>query len=362
MRLAIIAFVAAVGWLQCQARLPDASAWLAAAALLGLLACWRRLPVRSVCIVLAAAALGIGYTAWRAQGRLNERLPADLEQEYTTVTGRVVDLPQATRFGPRFRFKVEQAPAGTPPSLSLADYRRPADDWQPGQRWRITVRLKRPHGSANPGGSDYEQYLLSEGIGATGSVQRGDRTLLAPFVATPGSLIDAARAKIAAHIRSALDDRQAAPDARLAHHPYAEVIVALVVGEQSGIPQGQWLVFRNVGITHLVSISGLHITMVAGLIGAIAGWLWRRSARLTNRLPARKAALAAGTLAAFAYTLLAGFQVPSQRTFFMLATAAVALLSGRALAVSTIWLMALGITVLLDHYAVQCTTRLTSGM
>jgi competence protein ComEC len=349
MRLVIIAFVAAIGWLQCQSVLPAIWPWLAAAGLAASIG-WRSLALRPLALLVLGASLGVAYASWRAEGRLAERLPAALEQQPVTITGRVTGLPQATRFGPRFRFLVESAPAGIPPLILLADYQRPPADWQAGQRWRLDVRLKRPHGSANPGGSDYEGWLLAEGVGATGSVARGHRSLLRAFVTTPGSLVDAARARLAAHIRQALGAAPDSPDP--AAHPYAEVIVALVIGEQSGISQAQWQAFRNTGITHLVSISGLHITMVAGLLGGLGGWLWRRSHALTSRLPARKAALLAGVMAAFAYTVLAGFQVPSQRTFFMLATAALALLSGRALAVSTIWLTALGVTVLLDPWAV----------
>jgi competence protein ComEC len=339
--------------------LPPSWPALAAAALA--LACllFVRGIVRQAAILLLAAALGLTYAGWRAQHRLDDRLAPALEQQPLAIVGQVTDLPQASRFGPRFRFAVESAPPGVPSLLSLADYQRPPDTWEPGQRWRLTVRLKRPHGSANPGGSDYEAWLLTEGVGATGSVIRNQRTLLAPFVPSIGNLIDATRAKLAARIRKALDvsppapqQGKTAPATAAPHHPYAEVIVALVIGDQSGISQTQWQLFRNTGITHLVSISGLHVTMVAGLLAGLVGWLWRRSATLSHRWPARKAALVAGVFAALAYTLLAGFQVPTQRTFFMLATAAVAMLSGRALSVSTIWLTALGSTVLLDPWAV----------
>ncbi|QNM97864.1 DNA internalization-related competence protein ComEC/Rec2 [Chitinimonas koreensis] len=340
MRLAIIAFVAAVVWLQWQASLPPLHGALLPA--LPALACAAWLPRwRRPAWLIVAAALGVAYAGWRAETRLAQWLPAGLETRPLEIEGLVAGLPQPSRYGPRFRFAVERAPAGVPPLLLLNDYARPAADWQPGQRWRLTVRLKRPHGSANPGGTDYEAWLLGESIGASGSVARPGRQLLRPFVATPATALHAARQALAGHIRAALGPR-----------PYAEVIVALVVGEQSGIPPAQWTLFRNSGITHLVSISGLHVTLVAGLAGALAGWAWRRSARLALRLPARQAALLAGVAAALGYSLLAGFSVPTQRTFFMLAVAALALLGGRATAVSTIWLAALGITVALDPWAV----------
>jgi len=345
-RIAIIAFVAGVVWLQQQAALPPAGTYGVAAVLLAL-AAWGAgrasagAPSRLLLLALCAVLFGAGYAGLRAELRLADRLAPALEQRPLQVVGHVVGLPQQSDYGPRLRFAVEQAPAGVPSLLLLSDYSKPTTAWATGQRWQLQLRLKQPHGSANPGGGDYEAWLLGEGIGATGTIAKPGRQRLARDDYSPGTLLDRARAVLAQHIRN-----------QLAGQPYAEVIVALVVGEQSGISQAQWQLFRNTGITHLVSISGLHITLVASLLAGLGGWLWRRSPRLTLRLPARHAALLLGVAAAFGYSLLAGFSVPTQRTCFMLAVAAAALLSGRALPVSRIWLLALGLTVLLDPWAV----------
>mgnify|MGYP002685155199 CR=1 FL=1 len=86
----------------------------------------------------------------------------------------------------------------------------------------------------------------------------------------------------------------------------------------------------RVGILHhLISISGLHVTLFATVFGGAVYWSWRRSHRLTTWLPARKAAALLGVLAAFGYVLLAGFEVPAQRTLYMLAVAALGLWIGR---------------------------------
>lgn len=340
LRGAIIAFVAGVGWLQWQPALfPALYGGVLSLALLGLVVIvprWRRLNV-----LLFATVLGASYANGYAENRLAEWLPHSLENRPLVVTGIVNGLPQAGRFGTRIRFTVEQAPTGVPSTLLLNDYAKPLQPWQPGERWRLSVKLKRPHSTMNPGGYDYEAWLLSEGIGATGTIAKLPRDKLANFVATPTNYLHAVRAALANHIRHVL-----------AQQPFTEVIVALVVGEQSGISQAQWQLFRHVGITHLVSISGLHITLVAGLVAGCIGWGWRRSPRLTLWCPSRRAAMVAGVLAALAYSVLAGFAVPTQRTFFMLMVAALALGSGRAIAVSTIWLLALGITVALDPWAV----------
>jgi competence protein ComEC len=90
-----------------------------------------------------------------------------------------------------------------------------------------------------------------------------------------------------------------------------------------------------------MSISGLHVTMLAGLAYALTNWLWRRSPRLPLRLPAQQAAALGGLLAAFGYCLLAGFAVPAQRTLYMLGVVALAHLAARELAASRVLALAL---------------------
>ena len=224
----------------------------------------------------------------------------------------------------------------------------------PGERWRLTVRLRRPHGNANPQGFDYEAWLLERNIRALGAVKPdkragngadsdagGGNRRLDAFVVRPGYLVE--------RLREAVRDRfvAALPDT-----PYRGVLVALAIGDQRAIPSAQWTLFNRTGVTHLVSISGLHVTMLAALFAGLVGWLWRRSERLMLRLPAPKAALLAGWLAACAYALLAGFEVPVQRTLYMLSVAVLALCSGRNFGSGRILLAALFIVLLIDPWAV----------
>src|SRR4030095_9963132 len=102
-------------------------------------------------------------------------------------------------------------------------------------------------------------------------------------------------------------------------------LVALVLGDQRAISESDWSLFQRTGIAHLVSISGLHITMIAALVGGAGGLAWRRARWLLRRAPAQTAAIVAGLVTAVAYALMAGWGVPAQRTVLMLATAAVGL-------------------------------------
>jgi competence protein ComEC len=139
---------------------------------------------------------------------------------------------------------------------------------------------------------------------------------------------------------------------RLEGRPYAGILIALVIGDQRAINATQWRLFGRTGITHLISISGLHVTLLAGLAYALINALWRRKTRLMLWLPAQRAATLGGFLVALTYCLLAGFAVPAQRTLYMLAVVALALWSGRTTSVSRVLALALLAVVLLDPWAV----------
>ena len=117
------------------------------------------------------------------------------------------------------------------------------------------------------------------------------------------------------HVRARIQQRIASV---LANKPYSGVIQALVMGNDNNITPEDWQIFLRTGTTHLMSISGLHITMLSGLAFGLASFLWRRSPKLAIRIPTRKAAVLAGVLVALSYALIAGFSVPTQRTVYML--------------------------------------------
>jgi competence protein ComEC len=197
----------------------------------------------------------------------------------------------------------------------------------------------------NPGGFDLEAWMLERNLRASGyvrdnAVQAAPR-LLDERVLQPGPLVDRGRDALRAKLQQALAGTR-----------YGGVLIALVLGDQRAIAEEDWLLFNRTGISHLVSISGLHITMIAGLAAAGVGLLWRRSRRLLLLAPVQTAAAVAGMLAALLYCLLAGWGVPAQRTFFMLATVAVALLSRLALRPALTLAAAAAVVTLLDPWSV----------
>lgn len=352
MRCAVLAFVAGACWLQTRAELPPPLHLAGALAVALLLFALRRFGAT----LLAAAILSAAWSAWLAHLALADALPREQEGKDVAVVGTVDSLPHEFDGGARFNLRVERVltPGATVPKrIAISWYGQastPGSGAQvaPGERWQLVVRLQRPHGNANPYGFDYEAWLLEQGVRATGYVRpAGPRNVrLDAFVPRVGHVVERARAALRRHILRQLEGK-----------PYAGVMVALVIGDQRGIAQSDWDVFNRTGISHLVSISGLHITMVAALAAWATSSLWRRSffvegADLPLRLPAQKAAALAGALVALLYVLLAGAGVPAQRTFYMLAAVAAALWCGRVVALSHVLCLALAVVVLADPWAV----------
>jgi competence protein ComEC len=356
MRLAALGFALGVCLLQQQPVLPGfgAGAALCALASLAAFGIIRRVPplVAGAATFVAFAALGFGWAAALAHLRLADRLDPELEGRDVVVSGVVASLPQPFERGVRFDFDVETPATGVPGRISLSWYAEPPAGGsrgavRAGERWRFCVRLRRPHGSVNPHGFDYEAWLLERGIRATGYVRApgleegGEPERLEALVVRPPYLIDRLREAARAKILDALPER-----------PYAGVLIALAVGDQRAIDPGQWQLFARTGVSHLMSISGLHVTMIAGLFAALVSWCWRRSERLALALPAQKAAALAGFVAAFGYCLVSGFAVPAQRTLYMVGVVAAALWLGRATSASRVLASALFAVLVLDPWSV----------
>ncbi|NBW54833.1 MAG: DNA internalization-related competence protein ComEC/Rec2, partial [Betaproteobacteria bacterium] len=311
------------------------------------------------CAMSTVAALAFASVAWRAKAFQKDELPASLQGLDLDVTGKVMGLPQRQADGWRFRFQISEAfrqgsqtPLALPQQLQLGWYANESTDahalptLQVGQRWRLPLRLKQPHGLVNPGGFDMELWLWEQGIHATGYVRTGANSF-APV------LLDHAFVwwDIEAWRQAARDRIQT----RVNEPRWAAVVSALLLGDQAGMDRADWEVFRATGVAHLMSISGLHITLWACVARWLIAWCWRRS-DLWGRswclwIPAPHAAHWGGLLMAWAYALFSGWGVPSQRTVAMLASVCVLHSQAVRWPLHTQWLLAMVVVVVLDPWA-----------
>lgn len=256
------------------------------------------------------------------------------------VHGVISSFPIKTGTLTRFDFDIQQAESTDPlPDKIRLTWYSSQSELEPGQFWRLRVRLKRPWGMRNPGGFDYERWLFSEGIRATGYVRdwSGNQRLESDSDST---WLLRQRYRISRQTANAVDDERV-----------AALLNALTTGDRSGFTPTDWGLFTSTGTSHLIAISGLHIGMVAAWFLFLGSWAWRNSERLALRLPAIRAGAWLGLMAAFVYAALAGFAIPTQRALVMLGFGIGAVLLGRPLMLAHSLALALFAVVLIDPFA-----------
>ncbi|WP_241118424.1 DNA internalization-related competence protein ComEC/Rec2 [Achromobacter xylosoxidans] len=354
--------VAGAGAVQSLAVLPGAALRLVAGAACLLLAWaarhWRTGAAGVLAVLVAGLLAGALNATVRAQWRLDDALADEHQDAVARLVLRVAELPDADARG--VRFTAEQAGPGLPgvPRRILVSWLAPQAGRQegartapptlprvvPGQVWRMALVLRRPHAPLNPEAADGEARLFARGLRATGTVRGQPRLLDDQPWASAGVAIERARHQVREGMRRALGG-----------HRYAPVLIALAIGDQAGVSREDWRIFNRSGITHLVSISGMHVTSIAGLAAWLVAAAWRRArwrgCGLAERVPARIAGGVAAAAVGLPYCLLAGWGVPSRRTFFMLSVVLAAAWSRLRVSAGRVLAFAAAAVTLLDPWA-----------
>lgn len=362
-RLCLLAFVAASGAVHGLSAMPARGTWAAILAGAILLTGMARLfgPGYRWRLVLPlwAGVAGLLVTTARVEYRLADALDDGNENRVSRVVLRIAGLPRISPDSRHFEADVlSSSPGGVPSRIQVTwtapnwsgPYGRGAGpvaefpELVPGQVWRMALTLKKPHGARNPHAFDYESYLFAHGIRATGSVRGTPRYLHdEPWTNLP-IIAQRARYRVRAAMLPFLEGKR-----------YGAVMLALAIGDQASVDAHDWQIFNRTGITHLVSISGSHITMIAALAGALVLYSWRRlqfrGRALAERLPAQVASAFSALLVAWLYCLLAGWGVPARRTFLMLAVVAGAYVLRVPISPYALLSLVAFVVVLLDPWA-----------
>lgn len=280
-----------------------------------------------LCCCLFVFFLAMMYATWRADIRLSDHLEQLHDDRVSSLVVEVSDLvnygdnylqfdarvlsskpasgiPQRVRL--RWSFGVFVGPYQQSPPLN-----EPMPEIKPGEIWAVSALLRRPYGALNPGQADILNYRFANNHRALGTIKGHPQRLAERGLWRWSTAIAGLRHEIRKKLNNYLADKR-----------YGAVMIALVMGDQAAITQEDWTLFNRAGLTHLVSISGTHITMLSSLLSLFSLFLMRRchlgGKLFSERLASQRLAGLVGILVAFCYCQIAGWGVPAQRSFFML--------------------------------------------
>lgn len=275
--------------------------------------------------------LGLAWACASAQWALDDRLAPALDGRTLWLEGRVVGLPAVADGVVRFQLQGAVSRRGELPELIRVAWHG-GPEVRGGERWRLAVSLRRPHGLVNPQAFDYQAWLLAQRIGATGTVKAGERLSEAGGLAAG---------------RDALRQRLLRVDA----FGREGGLAALVLGDGSGLSTADWRLLQHTGTVHLMVISGQHITLLAGILYGLVAWL-ARLGLWPRRWPWLPCACGLALCGALLYGLLAGFEVPVRRACVMIALVLLWRLRFRHLGAWWPLLLALIVVLLVEPLAV----------
>ncbi|MBI4238295.1 MAG: DNA internalization-related competence protein ComEC/Rec2 [Deltaproteobacteria bacterium] len=282
---------------------------------------WLRGRRAVVCVAVAAALLGVAlfeHSAARPRSAVDLRhfIPTETA---TVCAGRVAARPQQTSFGVRVPLTLQHClhDGVMQPRVGRVELSAPAwpAEAQPGSIVRFRASLRPPVTYRNPGTETFGWRRLSESVVATGHVEGPE--WVAVVTTAPRGL----RVGVEWWYRATV----ARLEALSAEDPaVAALLQALLLGEGGALEAEVWDGFRRLGIVHLLVVSGLHVSVVAGLCWWLVAWLWRRSTWLTLRVRPDRVAAVAALLGGWGFTVLAGCGLPAIRAAWL----------------TTIWLLA----------------------
>lgn len=313
-----VAFGIGVASYFAAAREPEFWAALLAclAAFAGVVAARRRFVALGLALGVAAAAAGFlaaKVATIRADAPVLQR-PMRAE-----VVGRVLLVEPRTAGRRRVTFKVERFGAldddARPAKARVTMGAKPA--FTAGDRISLEAYWRPPDGPVRPGGYDFARVAYFQGLGATAFAPKNVKALGPAEQQGFSAALQRLRERLTTRVSTAIGG------------PEGAVAAALVTGVQGPIPQATDDDLRAAGLSHILSISGLHMALIAGTLF----WLVRAALALIPaaalRWPFKAIAAAMALAGATFYLALSGAEVATQRSYVMIAIAFAAILVGR---------------------------------
>ncbi len=292
-------------------------------------------------LLCALGLLAAKAETWRAGTQI---LGSEIQ---TRLTGRVVSLDRMANG--RIRLTIDVISTARPklryaPERVRLSARKIPAEMTAGSMATGYVRLLPPTGPVRPDSYDFSFDSYFSGIGASGFFLGNPKIIPSddsPLAARLSSAIENARESIADHIRASIGGAE------------GEIAAALIVGVRAGIPEEINEAMRRTGIYHIISISGLHMALVAGTIMALLRGAFALFPDFSSRRPVKKYAAAAALLSIAAYLVISGVVVAAERSFIMLAVMLAAVLFDRAaLTMRNLAISAIAVIVVSPHEVV----------
>ena len=218
-----------------------------------------------------------------------------------SLIGYIASIPSQSPYKTQFQFLIKDLDGKAVDATVLLSCYQHCPGIHSGEYWKLQAKLKIPRNLGNPGSFDYVGWLSSHHIRWIGTIYKDSMRRQRP--------------QNNHYPLMELRERLAKNLARLIPNPsMLGIFEALTLGLTNHIDKSQWDLFRRTGTTHLIDISGEHIALVAGLFFWLIKGLWKHAGQLCLRYPAPKVASFGAVLIAIAYTLIAGFAVPTQRS------------------------------------------------
>ncbi len=288
--------------------------------------------VHSLSTYLSGALCGFVWIASVGHWYLERQLPREQIRQIHQITGTVDSIIRENK-QIRFNFVVDSINDETvffTPRVRLS-WRQAELTIKKGNRLALSVALKPIHGLANQGGFNYQKWLISENIVATGYIKDSNSNRIV---------------EASTDIRQQLIDKLTALN--LSQHKW---IAALSLGDRSLFTDLDWQIIQRTGTAHLVAISGLHLGIVAFWCYLIFSVLLRFVLfvfPMSQRHDFRRVALIFVLLCTFAYSNIAGFSLPTVRAWIMLTLVSILICSRNNWKVSHIALYSLFV-ILIAH-------------